>query len=519
LRTPWHGESMKSKSAAPSTTLFGGLGLKQAVSHLTEEIQELYLADEVPWVVGYSGGKDSTASLQLVWYAVAQLPAEQRTKPVYVISTDTLVENPVVAAWVNTSLETMRRAAEQAAMPFHPRKLTPEVQNTFWVNLIGRGYPAPRPRFRWCTERLKIAPSNDFIRSVVRESGEAILVLGTRKAESTTRHAVMKRHARHAVRDRLAPNSTLPNCLVYSPIEDWSNEEVWMFLLQIPNAWGYNNKELLSMYAGASQDNECPLVVDTGTPSCGDSRFGCWVCTLVSEDKSMQAMIQNDVEKEWMKPLSILRNELDVEREKERPLRDFRRMSGAVTLLGDQAVPGPYTQQAREDWLLKVLRAQEQVRKNPRTPSEIRHALELITLEELQEIRRLWVFEKHEVEDMVPVIYEEVTGKTFPANPIDDSRVFGREEMRMLRELCGEDFLQFELIRELLHIEQRYQSMARRRGLFEAMEQAFHRSFYVDEEDATDRARRRRDALQDAREGRHPPQLPVIVHRNDVAVA
>jgi DNA sulfur modification protein DndC len=514
---PLREENMTSETAVPGTVLFGGQGLKKAVKQLTEEIQELYLADQVPWVVGYSGGKDSTASLQLVWYAIAQLPPEQRLKPVHVISTDTLVENPVVAAWVKASLETMRQAAEQADMPIHPHRLTPEVQNTFWVNLIGRGYPAPRPRFRWCTERLKIAPSNDFIRKVVRESGEAILVLGTRKSESATRSAVMKRHAKHAVRDRLAPNSTLPNCLVYSPIEDWKNEEVWMFLLQLPNPWGYNNKELLSMYAGASQDNECPLVVDTGTPSCGDSRFGCWVCTLVSQDKSMQAMIQNDAEKEWMKPLSKLRNELDVEREKGRGLRDFRRMSGAVTLMGDQAVPGPYTQKAREEWLEKVLRAQQQVQNNPRTPAELRDSLELITLPELQEIRRIWVFEKHEVEDMVPAIYQEVVGEPFPGNNLDDSLVFGREEIRLLRELCGDDFLQFELIRELLHVEQGYQTMARRRGLFEAMEQAFQRSFYIDEEDATDRARRRRDALHQARDGHHrpQPQLPLIPDEND----
>jgi DNA sulfur modification protein DndC len=498
---------MTVERAMPGAALFGGLGLKQAVKQLSDEIQELYLADEVPWVIGYSGGKDSTASLQLVWYAIAQLPVEQRQKPVHVISTDTLVENPVVAAWVNTSLETMRQAAARANMPMQPKRLTPEVHNTFWVNLIGRGYPAPRPRFRWCTERLKISPSNDFIRSVVQESGEAILVLGTRKAESSTRAAVMKRHAKHAVRDRLSPNSTLPNSLVYSPIEDWSNEEVWMFLLQVPNPWGYNNKDLLGMYAGASQDNECPLVVDTGTPSCGDSRFGCWVCTLVSEDRSMQAMIQNDVEKEWMKPLSTLRNELDVEREQERPLRDFRRMSGAVTLMGDLAVPGPYTQKAREDWLRKVLRAQQQVRLNPRTPPDIRESLELITLPELQEIRRLWVFEKHETEDMVPVIYEEIVMESFPGNQIDDSVMFGREEMRMLRSLCGEDFLQFELIRELLHVEQQYQSMARRRGLFEGMEQAFNRSFYIDEADATERARKRRDALSQARDGRYQPHI------------
>ena len=167
-------------------SVFEEHGFRQTVGVLVEEIKALYLADEIPWVVGYSGGKDSTTVLQLVWNALADLGEEQRHKTVYAISTDTLVENPVVARWVTQSLETMAEAAESAGLPIEPHQLTPEVDNTFWVNLIGRGYPAPRQKFRWCTERLKIKPSNAFIRNVVRANGEAIVVLGTRKAESTS---------------------------------------------------------------------------------------------------------------------------------------------------------------------------------------------------------------------------------------------------------------------------------------------------------------------------------------------
>ena len=148
-------------------------------------------SDGIPWVVGYSGGKDSSATLQLVWLAIRELPPEERTKTVHVISTDTLVEQPLVAAWVDASLAKMRVAAREQGLPFVPHKLTPEIENTFWVNLIGKGYPAPRNKFRWCTERLKIQPSNKFIREVVRSYGEAILVLGTRKAESQRRAATM----------------------------------------------------------------------------------------------------------------------------------------------------------------------------------------------------------------------------------------------------------------------------------------------------------------------------------------
>lgn len=90
---------------------FSESGMAQLLDELMEEVRRLYVEDGIPWVVGYSGGKDSTATLQLVWLALEGLPEEQRTKPVHVISTDTLVENPVVAAWVNRSLEVMAQSA------------------------------------------------------------------------------------------------------------------------------------------------------------------------------------------------------------------------------------------------------------------------------------------------------------------------------------------------------------------------------------------------------------------------
>ena len=174
---------MKQKPKKKQLSAFASRGLKQTIAAHLDEIAELYLTDEIPWVVGYSGGKDSTAALQLVWLALSKLSPGDLKKPVYVISTDTLVENPVVAAWVTKSLDNINRAAKKRGLPISSHQLTPEIQNTFWVNLIGRGYAAPRPKFRWCTERLKIQPSTQFISSVVQEHGEAILVLGTRKAE------------------------------------------------------------------------------------------------------------------------------------------------------------------------------------------------------------------------------------------------------------------------------------------------------------------------------------------------
>lgn len=474
---------------------FDDLGFAGTVDALVAQTQRLYLADGVPWVVGYSGGKDSTATLQVVWLALQGLEPEQRTKAVHVISTDTLVENPVVAAWVTHSLDVLAEAATAQGLPLTPHRLTPAVTDTFWVNLIGRGYPAPRPKFRWCTERLKIKPSNSFIREMVRSHGEAILVLGTRKAESSGRHARMAKLESRRVRDLLSPNDSLPNALVYSPVENWSNDDIWTFLMQSQNPWGYSNKELLTMYQGASADGECPLVVDSSTPSCGDSRFGCWTCTLVEKDKSMSAMIQNDEEKEWMLPLLELRNELDVA--DDRHLRDFRRMNGSVQLFHDQPIHGPYKQSAREDWLKRLLEAQAWIRENG--PDYVR-SLDLVTLDELEEIRRIWVVDKHEFEDNLPRIYEAAIGQPYPGGPLDEQLPLGADMMASLQEVVGGDVLHMELVRDLLDIEQRHRAQVRRAGLFDSLEKAMRRGFYDDIEDATQRAQRRKSALERAPE-------------------
>ena len=148
---------------------------KDILNETIKIIQEVYLEDNIPWICGYSGGKDSSAVVQLVWMALEGLPKEKRTKTVHVISTDTMVESPVVALWASQSLEKMKQAASAALLPIIPHRLTPQIKNTFWVNLIGRGYPYPRPNFRWCTDRLKIDASNQFIKSILAAESEAIL--------------------------------------------------------------------------------------------------------------------------------------------------------------------------------------------------------------------------------------------------------------------------------------------------------------------------------------------------------
>ncbi|HBK97280.1 MAG TPA: DNA phosphorothioation system sulfurtransferase DndC [Microcoleaceae bacterium UBA10368] len=453
--------------------------LIEDIELLTEEIQDLYCLDEIPWVIGYSGGKDSTAVLQLIWNAIANIPPEKRIKKIDVITTDTLVENPIVSTWVRKSIKQMNVAAIEQEMPINTHVLQPEWTDTFWVGLIGKGYPAPRGKFRWCTDRLKISPSNRFIRNVIRTSGETILVLGTRKAESTKRAHRMKKMEARRVRDRLSPNMNLPNSLVYSPIEDWRDDEVWLYLMQWDNPWGYSNKDLFAMYRGASADNECPLVVDTSTPSCGSSRFGCWVCTMVSQDKSLTAMIQNDEEKEWLQPLLDFRVELDVEDSRDR--RDFRRRNGNVQLyernlegeIAIEPIPGPYSKEARDYLLTRLLSVQTEIRS--KAPEDMRD-ITLISNEELSEIRRIWLEERHEFDDSLPRIYEEVTGEPFEdSRPAAERKLLGSDEWTVLEEMC-EDKMHLELMAKLLDTERQYYTKPRRTGIYADLDKCFETS-------------------------------------------
>lgn len=193
----------------------------------------------------------------------------------------------------------------------------------------------------------------------------------------------------------------------------------------------------------------------------------------------MHAMIQNDEEKEWMLPLLELRNELDVG--DDRHLRDFRRMSGRVQLFNERLIHGPYTQESRANWLSKLLRAQTWIRKSG--PSEVRE-LELITDAELHEIRRVWVEDKHEFEDLLPGIYEAEVGAPYDGPEISRDLPLGSSELALLAEQCGDDRLHYELVRDLLDVERRHRLMVRRAGLFDELEKTLRRSFFTDAEDA-----------------------------------
>lgn len=450
---------------------------RRTLSDIYQEIRDVYLANAMPWVVGYSGGKDSTASLQLIWYALRDVPRAQLQKPIYVIATDTLVETPLIVDHVNHNLGNIGRFAREEGLPMTVHRLTPKVTDTFWVNLIGRGYPAPHSRFRWCTERMKIRPADEFIVSKVAQHGEVVLILGQRRSESQARAQVMQEY--RITGSRLSRHSTLPKAYVYTPIEDFTTDDVWTYLLTVPSPWHGNNRDLAALYRSA-QSGECPLVVDLSTPSCGNSRFGCWVCTVVERDRSMEALIDNG--EEWMIPLLEFRDFLaatqDPERRKE--VRDYRRRDGLVHFRkvqsGETLIRGPYRLEFRKELLTRLLQVQEQVR---REKPELN--LELISPAELYEIRRLWRIEAHDWEDSVPAIYRAVTGRDLPW-PREDGAVFGPAERALLAQICAEEDVPVELLIALIEQQRDQHLPTSRSRIVERIDEVLRREWRSEQE-------------------------------------
>ncbi|MEK4249478.1 DNA phosphorothioation system sulfurtransferase DndC [Paenibacillus sp. FSL W7-1287] len=435
-----------------------------------DELKEVYLSDDRPWVIGYSGGKDSTVVVQLVFEMLQQLELEQRKKQVYIISSDTMVETPLIISSINHTLYSIQTKGIELKLPIETHKVKPEVQNTFWSLLIGKGYPSPRQKFRWCTDRMKIDPANRFILDKVSKFGEVIMVLGVREEESATRAQSIKQHTIEG--SKLMKHSSLKNAFVYAPIREFALDDVWNYLLvnQAKTPWGTDNYELYALYQNSSA-GECPLIVDKEIKetagSCGNSRFGCWVCTVVKEDKALVGFI--DSGESWMTPLLEFRNWLASIRD-DRNLREKSRMNGSIYYVGEgddrRLGLGPYTLEARQLILKKLLETEKQV-ENPYEPD-----YKLIQIDELKQIRKLWI-ESGDWEDSLPQIYFDVYGEMLDWDQ-EERAPFDSSQITDLELICQENDVDFQLIKKLINIEKNYVGYKIRRGLIEEFQKVLN---------------------------------------------
>ena len=427
--------------------------LPNRISSIIEELIDQYLEDDRynrPWIIGFSGGKDSTALLTLVWLALQKIREEKIStlkRQVYVVCNDTMVENPVIEEYVATVLQTIQKAAKEQLLPITVVTTTPPIEDTFWSCVIGKGYPVPNNAFRFCTEKMKIKPTSTFITNQVAADGEAIILIGTRFSESQQRAKSIKKHDIKGY--RLSKHPLNPNTFTYAPIKELMLEEVWYIINTIPSPWGFDNQILFKIYLDASADDyECPTVVTNDSHrSCGQSRFGCWVCTVVKEDKSMHALIKNGIE--WMRPLLDFRDRL-VENRNISDHRSETRRNGQLAIDETGHKQGNYTMAYRVQLLHELLTIQKDTQ-------QYRSSIDLISSQELIAIQVMW-YRDGNFSTTVNDIYNEVYGYYFQNDNI------GLQERLMLEKACNNP-AHYTLIQELLALQKNKVLLMKKYGL------------------------------------------------------
>lgn len=411
------------------------------LDELINEIEYVYLSDNRPWIIGYSGGKDSTVVVHLVYEMLKRLSPIKRNKPVYIVSSDTLVENPIIKNYLLDMIGEISEAAKRDNIPITCKIVSPEPNNTFWANVIGKGFPTPRLNgtFRWCTDRLKILPSGKFMNEIIKtHNSEIVVLLGVRKAESIARKKRIE--SREIMGRLLNRHATIKGAYVYPPIVELTTDDVWDILLSNNStaSWGSSTNRIVELYSGADS-GECPFAGITDrneqTQSCGQSRFGCWICTVVKEDKSLNGFIRSGHRE--LIPLAEFRKWLmsirDISEYREKKRRDGKVY---VTNTGEMGY-GPFTWEARQEILRKLLQTQKAIN------------YELITLEELKAIDKIWDDELDLTRQTLVNLYYDIMGQKLPWHDLKKP-LFDEETLSVLNEYSKEYDIPFDLIRNLI---------------------------------------------------------------------
>lgn len=435
---------------------------------IIKEIMIVYKHDSRPWLIGYSGGKDSTLLVSLVYEAmkrITQTGAEMH-KNIYVITSDTMVENPIVKDYMHSSSNCINKAADGDHLKITARIIYPEPEQTFWSRVIGLGYPTPEPPgFRWCTERLKINPMNKFVNDCIQENGEIVILLGVRKGESLTRLKTIT--AREIEGKLLNLHNDIENAYVYNPITDIPNDLVWEFLLKddCRSPWGTDMKYLFNLYQGENLSEEQSVLGEIDRekiPVTGNSRFGCWCCTMVKEDKSLQNFINKGATE--LIPLRNFRNRL-LELRECQEYRDTKRRNGTVYKKTDGSFGmGPFTLEARRIILEELLNLENET------------GLELITISELKVIDKMWDEEGDLSCRKLVDTYFKVKKKKLPWHDYKIAR-FDEDSIESINMVADKYNIPLELITKLIISVDEYKNITRNNKLQKSFDQIINQNW------------------------------------------
>lgn len=437
-----------------------------SVNDLIEEIKYVYFSDDRPWIIGYSGGKDSTVVVSLVIEMLLSVKDSKKCKDVHIVSSDTMVENPIVSKHLFATLDALKKFAAEHLPHLHVHIVRPAADKTFWAYVIGRGYPTPKMNgtFRWCTDRLKIAPSSIKMKEIIKASNkEVVMLLGVRKEESIARRTRIE--GREIIGRLLNRHEVIEDAYVYNPIVELTTEDVWNYLLSHNDGltpWGYNNTNLFNLYGEA--DSECPFATELKkgeqSETCGKSRFGCWICTVVKEDRSLNGFIKSGYLA--LQPLADFRREL-IEMRDVPENREKKRRDGIASV-------GPFTWQARQIILRKLLETQKTLM------TEFNFTEPLITLDELKAIDEIWDNELDLSRRTLVNLYAEVMGEKLPW---DDYKkpLFDETICSMLDACCNDYEIPRDLITNLLLTTHKNKNFSNQKILRDSLNKIFNQQW------------------------------------------
>lgn len=524
--------------------LLDSININARIERAKEKIKEIYLRDNLPWVIGYSGGKDSTCTTQIIVDSILDLSdsGKELTKKIYVISSDTMVETPMIIETIQDTISRINILAKRYKLPIEAQIIRPSISKSFWVNMIGRGYPCPNQTFRWCTDRLKIEPANQFIESIINEYGEAVMILGVREGESQSRDRVLNNHTIEG--KDLMRHTTQANSYVFAPIREFSKDDVWNYLLSHKSPWGSDNMKLFKLYQDSLTGEECPMIMteeEKKQTTCGNSRFGCWMCTVVTEDKSLTGFIKSGIT--WLKPLLEYRNWVYSIRDDD-SRRMNRRMNGSIYFSkvdtdskGNIIIAAKghrsknvisfngiewrdlsgnewhvFTSESSEDdakkyiidhsvslengenprILIKKLddqfyqlgvgpftlqTRQEMLDKLLKLQSSLSNGYQLIKKEELEEIQKIW-YEYGDINNSVSEIYKRYYSDDLVLVN-DDITLLSRDDYTYLKKICHDNGIEYSLFADLLDLEKINVGYNRRTDVIKQIKSKFSQEYLI----------------------------------------
>ena len=427
--------------------------LENKIKNVIARLKKEFLADTRPWVVTFSGGKDSTAVLQLVTEMLLELRIDKvEVKKVYIVSSDTGVEMPVIEDYTADKLTQIDEFIKKEKLNMEINLLKPKVTESFWTLLLGKGYPSPNQNFRWCTDRMKIKPATNFLKSLTDENESILMLLGVRSDESQARaQSIEKRDENHR---GFSKHGEIPNAFVYSPIKDWANAEVWTYLSKNPAPWGKHN-DMMALYDKGSGEADCNIALNPEAASCGKTRFGCWVCTVVSKDKSMENMMRN-IGNEWMEPLHHFRNKLEDYRDTQglgQIKRQSRRRNGQKSI-------GPFLLSTRKELLKELLTLEKDLIALGKMGTK-----KLISDEEIVQIQKEWLHDGDFFETAITMAHDVNRLINY-----ESAKSFNGEERKFIENICVDNGIPVKLIEDLMQKEHNYRHQIKRNKIFTEME-------------------------------------------------